>query len=477
MNPRTFARSLTAFAAVEALSLLVFHSTAGSCALLILVGISTLYLGIRNPRVGLLVLLGELVVGSKGYLVAAPLDGVRLSLRLVAFMGFMVGFSIRSLRNRSLDLGHLRPYRWPLVVFAASVALAAVIGAFRGHGLAAVFLDGNAFLYLALWPAYAVLRRTDRSDLLTIVLAGAVWVGLKSYVILTWFAHGPPGTLSFLYHWVRDTGVGEISPIIGSVYRVFFQSQIYAVLGTLLAFGLLLPQLARDRIRYLPGALLVGLTASGIAVSLSRSFWVGTVCGLLALLLVTRIRFSLRVVAGAIGVTCGTVLLQMLLTSWALNFPYPISGTGFGGGQIVASRLTGITTEAAASSRLELLGPLLATLGRSPIWGSGFAQTVTYTSNDPRVRQANPSGSFTTYTFEWGYLDQLVKFGTLGTVAFLGLWFVLLKRLWKRRSDPLAAATFAATVALLATHVTSPYLNHPLGLGWLMVADAFTRDA
>lgn len=472
MNPRTYGVALLGLVALEGVSIAVFRRPTASLVVLAIAAALAFVLGLRSPRTGILALASELVFGSKGYLVFADLGGFRLSLRYALFIGFFFGFALRCLLQRVLPTAHLAPYRPWLLAFAGAYVLAVVLGLAHKVSLADVFLDANGFLFFLLLVPFGVLLPKDRPRLLSVVLAGATMTAVQSYAVLAWFAHGPAGTIPAVYHWVRDTGLGEISPILGNVFRVFFQSQVYSLIASLVALAIVLPTL-RERFRHWSGgALGAAVVSGGVAVSLSRSFWVGAAVGTVALVIFGRRWFSGRSAVRFTAILVGFVLFHAFLSSWALNFPFPLSPQGQGGGG-AAARVANLTGESAVSSRLELLPALGREILRSPLWGYGFGHTVTYTSNDPRVRQQNPSGRFTTYTFEWGYLDQLVKFGLFGTIPFLALWVLLVRNLIRRRSEPLVLGALAATLALLAVHITSPYLGHPLGLGWFAIAHAF----
>ena len=50
--------------------------------------------------------------------------------------------------------------------------------------------------------------------------------------------------------------------------------------------------------------------------------------------------------------------------------------------------------------------------------GRGFGATVTYQTRDPRILADNGSGEYTTYAFEWGWLDIWLKLGIFGLAAY-----------------------------------------------------------
>ena len=175
------------------------------------------------------------------------------------------------------------------------------------------------------------------------------------------------------------------------------------------------------------------------------------------------------------------VLLVLLVASSGLvlavsHFPLPKplgDATGF-----LLERASVGTGEAAGASRLQLLGPLWQSVSKAWLLGSGFGSTVTYKTSDPRVVRgtAGASGIRTTYAFEWGYLDTWLKIGLIGLVLYLWWWLGLAYLAFKKiKRQPLAAAILVSVVAIAATNMTTPYLNHPLGIGALSVLLLFTH--
>ena len=136
--------------------------------------------------------------------------------------------------------------------------------------------------------------------------------------------------------------------------------------------------------------------------------------------------------------------------------------TGLGGARALFDRAN-ITTEAAAYSRWNLLPVITKQIMISPIIGQGFGATVTYQSADPRVLAKDPSGTYETYAFEWGWLDLWLKLGLWGMLIYLAWLLAVIRDLLKTKK---IEATWLALslVALMVVHFFTPYLNHPLGL-------------
>jgi O-antigen ligase len=348
--------------------------------------------------------------------------------------------------------------RW-LLALAVVIALGVVIGWWRGYNLRDVCFDVNAFLFYLLILVIASPRLNWRqfiSKLLAVVAAAAVVLGLKSLLTLGLFVHWRISGLETFYKWIRDTGVGEIAPIFGGTYRVFFQSQVYGLLALSLLVPWLLPRLRPDG-RW-PRWLLVPVTLAltAVMISLSRSFWLGGSIAVVAAAAVGwwRYRWPARTWARIAGV------------SFAIFF---VAYTLPGRGDAIRERLTTIGGEAAVSSRQEQFKALLPAIKERPLFGSGFGTTLTYQSRDPRQTQSANRGIYTTYAFELAYLDFALKVGLVGLLIYLGLLLTILKQL-TREFNPLTFGLAVGLVALMSVHLTTPYLNHPLGIGFVLLA-------
>jgi hypothetical protein len=150
-----------------------------------------------------------------------------------------------------------------------------------------------------------------------------------------------------------------------------------------------------------------------------------------------------------------------------LKIPYPPKTAG---GLDIKERFE-LIAEEAASSRWNLLPPLWTAIKHNAIGGAGFGATVTYVSNDPRVRALNPTGLYTTSSFEWGYLDIWLKIGLVGMLVYAWIiWKITIKALKYDVPSRLISSLgpIFGLLAVLSVHIGSPYLNHPLGLGLVL---------
>jgi hypothetical protein len=397
----------------------------------------------------------EFLIGSKGRLLVYGADAANdggISLRIILFVAFLIGWFVARIRKAKIHVS--TPF----------LALTALVGYALWRGLALhqpfIFADANAWgVLLLLIPAYDLVR-LDRaaftSTLKRVAMVGVAWIILKSIALFFLFSHAfDANFLESAHRWIRRTGVGEITTLgDGGVARVFIQSQIYALLG---AVWLAMDAARRNVGRQHWSALALCLLT--VLISFSRSFWIALAAGFfLCLLLVLRRKswlwFKGMLIAGILS------FLALIGIAW---FPLPWSTAGNPVDWFTARVETG---ESAATSRWELLPILVDKAMESPILGHGFGTTVTYQSADPRV-VAQTGGQYTTYAFEWGWIDLWIKFGILGPIVLL--W--ILGSIAYRRPDLIPVLGALATV-----HMFTPYLNHPLGLIFLILCAAFVGN-
>lgn len=443
--------------------------------------VAALVLSMKRLEYGLYFILADLILGGKsGALFSFEYGGFFVSLRMALFIVVMSVWlsklKIKDLRFRISDLGILRWWG----VFGIAVLWGIVVGFLRRNNFGDLFLDVNGYFYAALiLPFWWSITRKEvdtrektriLKNLGIVFLSATTWVAFETLFLVYFWTHGLnnyiAANLRPVYEWLRDTGVGEITLLDGNFARVFLQSQIFSIV----AFLVLLVYLVRKRstefcalLSGAQGAALLVLNITAIIVSFSRSFWIGTLAGLAILVaLIGQARQIWRIgliVASAIVLALGVIFA---ISFFPLPRPSPMD--------LSLAAQSRLQSEEAVASRWNLLPPLWSAIKKHALIGKGFGADVTYISNDPRIRETSIFGKYTTYAFEWGWMDVWLKMGAVGLISLIGLISYIGFRLYKlAKSEPLYLVGLAGLVSLATIHFFTPYLNHPLGLGILIL--------
>ncbi len=209
-------------------------------------------------------------------------------------------------------------------------------------------------------------------------------------------------------------------------------------------------------------------------VSMSRSNWVGFIVAIILLAIFSYAKYKYKGLINFSLLFVSLLLASFVLIVVLVKFPYPKAIGGFTTGDLLTERASEIKNEAGVSSRWNLLPELTKEIKSSLFLGKGFGSTVTYVSNDPRVRNNNKDGVYTTFAFEWGWLDVFLKLGFLGVLSyFLFLVIIIIKTskdllILKSKDRDVIIALLISIVSLSAINFFSPYLNHPLGIGMIL---------
>ncbi|MBI4121849.1 MAG: O-antigen ligase family protein [Parcubacteria group bacterium] len=449
-----------------------------------------LILSLQDLRYGVAMMLAELIIGSHGYLLAFMTDGFSVSLRVGLFLVVLSVTIVRTFRDRSFPL-YRSPLFWPLIALAACVVYAFFRGLAVGNGFGNVFFDANAFIYFGMaWPFWQALRQREDFLLLGKVALGALLASTAKVLFLTyffshkerfWYAAGD------VYSWVRDTRIGELTEMTDLFFRIFFQSQIYSVLAWFIILALSLTLITgkswrtyiRDR-QWLAFFGLLTLLTSSILISLSRSNWLGMLVAfiVMALAIIWLLPKPTNRIAYIVSTSAVAGVASLLLITILVLFPFPPVSGSFSAGSLFSRRALTVNDEAGVS-RWQLLPPLWAEITEHPLLGQGFGKNVTFITEDPRIKSRNGTGEYTTFVFEWGYHDLWLKLGLFGLAAYAWLLLNLLYRAWKWLSNQrgqeltldtaLILGSTMSLLAMLVTHTFSPYLNHPLGIGYVLL--------
>lgn len=451
-------------------------------------------LSLRKLEYGIFVLLAELFIGSKGYLFFFEQGGLVLSLRMALWLVIMSVWSgqiiTRWIKNKKIDFSFARgeffSYFGALFVF---ILWGAINGILNHNAMNNLFFDLNGWLYFTLLlPVYSIftdVKNNERKnlfirDMMQISAAAIIWLSLKTFILLFIFSHNINGMFYDLYRWVRVSGIGEITQMQGGFYRIFIQSHIFVLVGFFLAWLFLAREVKEDksgRKDFWVYFLAMAFFLATIVISLSRSFWVGMFIGFFLLVIfLIKDKLGLKKIFINLAALIGASALSFIILIFIVKFPYPNPLGGFNATELLSQRAMQISGEAGASSRWALLPELLKKIRQAPILGSGFGATVTYQTKDPRILETSLTGEYTTYAFEWGWLDVWLKLGLFGLAAYLILIVKIIIQGFRNNLDNdeaiLNAGLVMGIMVICVVSFFSPYMNHPLGIGYLIIASA-----
>ncbi|MCX6785586.1 MAG: O-antigen ligase family protein [Candidatus Komeilibacteria bacterium] len=460
---KTFRITFLSIFIAEVISFLVQGVVQLNNLFFLLIAGAVLILSLFKLEYGLYALWAELLISSKGYLFYFTLAGQRISLRIGLFVVILSVWLWRFVfkKDRKFFIGNqwLNGY-----LFLAAVIILGLTAGLLNNRLSNVFLDANAWLFFLMAPVWFSALASEKiiRNILAILLSAAGYLSVQTLALAALFSRQLPPVSAPLYQWIRSSGLGEITPLGDGFYRIFFQSQIYLLVALFLTLALLILTKPKKGERVWLSAV-AALSSTALLASLSRSFWLGLIAGILFLLIMGAIKFKLsfKYLTGIILILISAFVLELGFLSLLAGNYYP---------KVLFGRLTNPTEEAAGSSRLQQFKPLIKSISQHWLLGAGFGKTVTYISNDPRVREKSPSGLYTAYAFELGYLDIWLKLGVLGLLAYLYLIAKIVQASLKL--GVLGISLILGLIAIAVTSVFSPYLNHPLGIGFIILSTA-----
>jgi len=418
---------------------------------------------------GLYLILAELFIGGKGYLFFLATGNFVISLRVALFSIFLLIWFLKKIKNFGFTFSnYLKDTSIRILLVLFMFILYAFFNGYTNNSLKNVFLDFNAWLFFLLVFAFLDIFKERRVFNITLLLlfTTVITTAVKTAAVLFLFSHKIFTVGDIFYKWIRDTGVGEITHIDQSLFRVFFQSHVYALISAALILGFLFTKMQFKKNESVFFGAVLYFSLFILVAGQSRSFWLS---GIISVILMTI--YSLISKKNFKALVFPIFLFIIIFSLGSLTALI----SGYPSGNIFLVRSKSLQAESSASSRKNQFLPLIKQIKKNPLLGSGFGTEVEYISNDPRIRQKNPDGVYKTYAFEWGYLDMVVKLGFLGVGIFLLYLFFLFKESKHFFNDnvfllPLIFSGFS----LLVVHMVTPYLNHPLGIGFILLLSAYT---
>lgn len=437
--------------------------------LFILVILYFIFLTLKNRWLGILLIFSELIIGSQGRMLAIDIINFSVPIRLAMFIALFVIWLFNDFKFKDFwELLKTSKLFQLFILTIITIKLGFLLG-FLNHPFSDAFYDVNGYFFLGLaFPLITYLNSKDQLiELINLIFAGTIFMAVELMIYLYVFFHGF-GWQTEWYKWLRDTRLAEITPMskTADFYRIFFQSYIYAAIALCISIWTYFKSLISKSW----AILICGASIAIILTSSSRSIWYALALTIPALIIYLtvkshqRLTDTKRVGYSIFSGSIFSLLLILILT----NIPIPHT-TQLYTFNIVGERLN-VSDEAGASTRWKMLPPLFEQIKKHPFFGDGFGTSVTYNSDDPRIKTSeNPTGIRTTFAFEWGILDTITEIGLVGLFIFMLFWGYLQYQLFKSNND-LLKIFVVINDFILFVHITTPYLNHPLGLGMLVIS-------
>lgn len=511
-HPKTILKLTALFCGIYLLSYLGYLFPILNAVIFWIIIIGTAILSFKKLEYGVLIVLSELFIGGRGYLFSFNFLGFVVSLRLALFI---LVFLIWFFAYRSIDKYKFAKSNFflPFALLTLLIIFAAGRGIYFGHNIKNIFFDLNGYLYFAfIFPVFDVVFKNEFvKKLLQSLIAGGLVLSLLTIFMGFGFSFlhpevqpGASGILAFEfekkaqtaqdishsvlakeelksyalrrdmseqkqseYRWSRDTGVGELAYISGRFFRFFSASQLYQVIifGLILFYfkGQLLQKKLFKKETIWPTIILVFILIS-LIVSFSRSLWLGTFTVFLFFLFSLPKKYSLKIIFAVL-------IILIVLTIGAKFLAPQIYKT-------VADRIFTIfqpQTQSTAMTRMNILNSAFSAIKEHFILGGGFGKIITYESVIPGA-----SGILKVFTFEWQYLEIMLKLGILGLLAYLWLLYRIFAEKYRLKlsaeDNLITSALLAGLAGFIIINITTPYLNHPLGIGFLIITMAIVYN-
>ncbi|MCD4706031.1 O-antigen ligase family protein [bacterium] len=487
-NEKYFKIALYSIILIEFFSLYAFLFPFLNKIFFLAILLATLILSYKKLEYGIYIILSELIIASKGYLFYWEINeksiSIRVGLFVIVFAVWLIKLALNFKKTKKIKIRFLES---KLSIYFLSLFAFFIIGIISGiihkNSFSNLFFDFNGWLYfLLIFPIFESIKKENFNKLFSVILGAISAMILKTIIIFIIFSNYLVSLMPEIYRWVRVTGVGEITDMENGFFRIFFQSHIYAILG----FFIMLPLLNKNFIQKkekIKDNIILLLSAISFAmiilISFSRSFWIGILFGILlyyaTLFLIFKKKIKFIFINALLILTI--FISAGLLTASLTKIPLlQKDGAGINFFSAMSDRATKISGEAAVGSRWNLLPPLFDKIKKNPILGSGFGTTVTYETKDPRALENNNNKLYTTYAFEWGYLDIWLKLGAIGLLVYFLLIIKILKQGWKNKNSEIIFGSMIAFASLLAIHFFTPYLNHPLGIGYILLISVIYKE-
>ncbi len=429
----------------------------------LLVFILMMILGIayfKNEHYAWLILLAEFFLGGTGHF----LEFFGLSVRTALVCTFLFLWAVFTLSDPVKKKQIKPPHRLflsfiPLFFF---VAFSSLNGLFHGHPYLYVVQDALPFLFLLLaLPSYHLFNDQGMQDYM--VRLAAVFImgtALFSLLFFILYASGVQQIHDPLYQWFRDVAMGKITEVTPYFVRIVAPEHLLITPSILIILSLLM----RDEKHHAMWRVLLSLGLLVLALNFSRAYLLGFFIGILILV------YKHKALKWLKESTYAIIIMVFLFGS--VNAVMS-KGKSFGL-EIVGIRIGSLVEpyiEESSRTRLALLPPIMKMIRQAPLLGQGLGASVSF--SDPKDFTLIRSRQF-----DWGYLEMIAEFGSLGTLWFFVITALIVTELIKKIEciadyHDFKVGLLGGIISMLIINITSPALFHAVSMFALSFVVAF----
>lgn len=366
------------------------------------------------------------------------------------------------------------------VLFGVYLLIAAVIGWKNGNQTGFIAADITGSMTLALLPGIlATVSNRKRLNLMTdMVFYGSLALGIVTLGLHFFFCVAKNWQINAINDWLNDHFMGGFASMAWGMQRIYLRSQIFLQVGLLI--GLKKIWDTKGYMRYL---LIVaeGAIAFACLMSFTRGFWLGFGVSAIFLLALTPAHWKRYVIT--VGLALVVVVAFFLMSTVAYH--QPVAAKNFIG-RFNPSLISGAVIppsygdtsqlpdeedpddmdadEKAVALRQETLAMLGQKIADKPIFGNGLGTNLDGIREDGKV--------------EYTYFDVMMKMGAVGSLLFIGVFFLPIYQILKKRVQSFKLKQkpdwdspemdniilLAAYFGVVVTSYVNPFLLNPMGI-------------
>ncbi|HZK54079.1 MAG TPA: O-antigen ligase family protein [Desulfosporosinus sp.] len=395
-----------------------------------------------NSRLNVLVyiVLIEMVLGGSGRVITAG----PLTLKYALFLIALIYFAVATL-TIPYKIDERNMFYGPVFVFLALLFLSIANGLLHGYPVGDVLSATQGYLYLLMiLPFTLFINKIEQvREVLRVINASALVLAILSIIIFIFLYIAPAQVYSIVNPFLVNTSYGALEPS-GVLPRVFFRTDPFIALAFIHE---LFTYVNRPDQRTIRSIVKMVILLIGCLTTMTMGLWVALGVGIALC------------IAFSPGKNKLYMLLVMMFVAMIIFIPFANSIQ-----QIVLKRFS--QSDSSFIIKLDQLYTMLNVWIHNFFFGTGYGVKIIF-DNGVMYREITK--------FELSWLELLVCMGITGFTSFS---YILTKTFLNGlRAASLSAEHHAIQIKAMITGVimlcvislVNPFLNNPIGLGYLII--------